>query len=130
MLTDFPNCLIFINKDRKPMVNVNTEEGNVNFIDSKGTLKTIYNTKTSITAAAQIKNSLVVGDCFGSLFVFTDTSMRLLHKINLPNCPGIKIIRDVPKLKIIRVLSFGNTIYDIDIQNAKVLASVSPKCNA
>lgn len=128
MLNDFPNCLIFINKDRTPMVNVNTEEGNVNLIDSKGNLKTIYTTKTSLTTTAQIRNNLVIGDCFGTLYVFTETSMMLLHKITLPNCQGIKVIRDIPKQKVVRVLGFGNSIYDVDIQNTKILFSVSPKC--
>ena len=54
--------------------------------------------------------------------------MMLLHQINLKNSQGIKLIRDIPKQKMIRVLSFGNTIYDIDIQNGRVVMTVSPKC--
>lgn len=127
-LNDFPNCLIFITKDHTPMINVNTEEGNVNLIDSKGTLKTIYNTKTSLTAAIQTKSNLIVGDCFGSIYIFSETSMMLLHQINLKNSQGIKLFKDIPKLKYIRVLTFGNTIYDIDIQNGRMVFSVSPKC--
>ena len=52
--------------------------------------------------------------------------MMLLHKINLPNALSIKLIRDIPKQKIVRILTEGNMIYDVDIQNARILISYPP----
>ena len=52
--------------------------------------------------------------------------MMLLHKINLPNAFSIKLIRDIPKQKIVRILTEGNMIYDVDIQNARILISYPP----
>ena len=128
-LNDFPNCLTFINKDQTPIINVNTEEGNVILIDSKGLFKVIYTTKTSITASAIVNNNLVAGDCFGTLYVFTETSMMLLHRISLA-MESIKAIKDIKEAKFARILTTHNVVYDVDIQNSKILMVTSPKCTS